>query len=210
MKRLTNDDRERVLRSRALPANFDMTQALQSPFTTSKSAFNAPVRPSVQTSEAPNWRTPSFNTQQHATFTSNHPQYLDRSGYATPPEPTAAKFSQSTPYMATPASLSSKALSPKYTTKPAQEAPGTRTSSLSSNNAFVSRSIQQHYNARSIAPANATSSVTEPMNAQHPRLMHQTTYQGYPPSSYYTESLQHGWQAGLPRPSADSSAYNRE
>ncbi|KAK3679460.1 hypothetical protein LTR78_001021 [Recurvomyces mirabilis] len=34
LKRLTTDDRERMLRSRALPANFDMTQALHSPFGT--------------------------------------------------------------------------------------------------------------------------------------------------------------------------------
>ncbi|KAF2863710.1 homeobox-domain-containing protein [Piedraia hortae CBS 480.64] len=32
LKRLTTDDRERVMRSRALPANFDMSQALHSPF----------------------------------------------------------------------------------------------------------------------------------------------------------------------------------
>jgi hypothetical protein len=32
LKRLTNDDRERVLRSRQLPADFDTTQALHSPF----------------------------------------------------------------------------------------------------------------------------------------------------------------------------------
>ncbi|KAK6395716.1 hypothetical protein LTR65_010736 [Meristemomyces frigidus] len=32
LKRLTTDDRERMMRSRALPANFDMTQALHSPF----------------------------------------------------------------------------------------------------------------------------------------------------------------------------------
>ncbi|KAK5108941.1 hypothetical protein LTR62_007656 [Meristemomyces frigidus] len=34
LKRLTTDDRERMLRSRALPANFDMTTALHSPFKT--------------------------------------------------------------------------------------------------------------------------------------------------------------------------------
>lgn len=32
LKRLTTDDRERMMRSRALPADFDMTQALHSPF----------------------------------------------------------------------------------------------------------------------------------------------------------------------------------
>ncbi|KAK5722138.1 hypothetical protein LTR17_014411 [Elasticomyces elasticus] len=32
LKRLTSDDRERMMRSRALPANFDMTQALHAPF----------------------------------------------------------------------------------------------------------------------------------------------------------------------------------
>lgn len=32
MKRLTSDDRERMMRSRALPDDFDMTQALHSPF----------------------------------------------------------------------------------------------------------------------------------------------------------------------------------
>ncbi|KAK3071048.1 hypothetical protein LTR53_009358 [Teratosphaeriaceae sp. CCFEE 6253] len=32
LKRLTTDDRERMLRSRALPADFDMTQALHAPF----------------------------------------------------------------------------------------------------------------------------------------------------------------------------------
>ena len=32
LKRLTTDDRERMMRSRALPANFDMSQALHSPF----------------------------------------------------------------------------------------------------------------------------------------------------------------------------------
>lgn len=32
MKRLTTDDRERMLRSRALPADFDMTHALHAPF----------------------------------------------------------------------------------------------------------------------------------------------------------------------------------
>lgn len=32
LKRLTNDDRDRMLRSRALPADFDTTQALHSPF----------------------------------------------------------------------------------------------------------------------------------------------------------------------------------
>ncbi|KAK5125673.1 hypothetical protein LTR85_011947 [Meristemomyces frigidus] len=32
LKRLTTDDRERMMRSRALPPNFDMTQALHSPF----------------------------------------------------------------------------------------------------------------------------------------------------------------------------------
>ena len=32
MKRLTTDDRERVLKSRALPEDFDMTQALHSPY----------------------------------------------------------------------------------------------------------------------------------------------------------------------------------
>jgi hypothetical protein len=32
LKRLTNDDRERMMKSRALPEDFDMTQALHSPF----------------------------------------------------------------------------------------------------------------------------------------------------------------------------------
>jgi hypothetical protein len=35
LKRLTQDDRERMMRSRALPDDFDMTQALHSPFGTS-------------------------------------------------------------------------------------------------------------------------------------------------------------------------------
>src|SRR6266567_9154596 len=34
LKRLTSDDRERMMRSRALPDDFDMTQALHSPFGT--------------------------------------------------------------------------------------------------------------------------------------------------------------------------------
>ncbi|EMC92698.1 hypothetical protein BAUCODRAFT_27052 [Baudoinia panamericana UAMH 10762] len=37
LKRLNTDDRERMLRSRALPVNFDMTQALHSPFTSQQS-----------------------------------------------------------------------------------------------------------------------------------------------------------------------------
>ncbi|KAE9985269.1 hypothetical protein BLS_009012 [Venturia inaequalis] len=45
LKRLTSDDRERMMRSRALPDDFDMTQALHSPFGASNgvgSAMNSP------------------------------------------------------------------------------------------------------------------------------------------------------------------------
>lgn len=47
MKRLTNDDRERMMRSRALPANFDMSRALHSPFAVSRSTFDTPIPPSA-------------------------------------------------------------------------------------------------------------------------------------------------------------------
>ncbi|KAH9844861.1 Homeodomain [Teratosphaeria destructans] len=43
LKRLTTDDRERMMRSRALPANFDMTQALHSPFGASAQNVGAPL-----------------------------------------------------------------------------------------------------------------------------------------------------------------------
>ncbi|CAK4030498.1 Homeobox HD-10 [Lecanosticta acicola] len=43
LKRLTTDDRERVMRSRALPPDFDTTQALHSPFGAQHSAMGAPV-----------------------------------------------------------------------------------------------------------------------------------------------------------------------
>ncbi|KAF2766257.1 hypothetical protein EJ03DRAFT_181864 [Teratosphaeria nubilosa] len=43
LKRLTTDDRERMMRSRALPANFDMTQALHSPFGAAAQNVGAPV-----------------------------------------------------------------------------------------------------------------------------------------------------------------------
>ncbi|KAI5360926.1 putative Homeobox domain-containing protein [Septoria linicola] len=43
LKRLTNDDRERMLRSRALPADFDTTQALHSPFGAQASSMGASV-----------------------------------------------------------------------------------------------------------------------------------------------------------------------
>ncbi|KAI7464745.1 hypothetical protein KC357_g7823 [Hortaea werneckii] len=44
LKRLTTDDRERIMRSRALPADFDMTQALHSPFgAASQQAVGTPM-----------------------------------------------------------------------------------------------------------------------------------------------------------------------
>ena len=43
LKRLTTDDRERMMRSRALPADFDMTQALHSPFGASKPSVTTPT-----------------------------------------------------------------------------------------------------------------------------------------------------------------------
>lgn len=43
LKRLTTDDRERMMRSRALPADFDTTQALHSPFSTPNPSMTAPV-----------------------------------------------------------------------------------------------------------------------------------------------------------------------
>ncbi|KAI7528343.1 hypothetical protein KC331_g15791 [Hortaea werneckii] len=44
LKRLTTDDRERMMRSRALPADFDMTQALHSPFgASSQQAVGTPM-----------------------------------------------------------------------------------------------------------------------------------------------------------------------
>lgn len=51
LKRLTSDDRERMMRSRALPDDFDITQALHSPFGTSHG-----VAPSMGSSSY----TPSF------------------------------------------------------------------------------------------------------------------------------------------------------
>ncbi|KAK3708667.1 hypothetical protein LTR37_011389 [Vermiconidia calcicola] len=43
LKRLTTDDRERMMRSRALPAGFDMTQALHSPFGASTPTAGTPT-----------------------------------------------------------------------------------------------------------------------------------------------------------------------
>lgn len=45
LKRLTTDDRERMMRSRALPADFDMTQALHAPFgaTTAQPGVGTPM-----------------------------------------------------------------------------------------------------------------------------------------------------------------------
>lgn len=43
LKRLTTDDRERILRSRALPEHFDTTQALHSPFGAPPPPMGAPV-----------------------------------------------------------------------------------------------------------------------------------------------------------------------
>ncbi|KAK4495734.1 hypothetical protein PRZ48_013002 [Zasmidium cellare] len=43
LKRLTTDDRERMMRSRALPEHFDTTQALHSPFGAQPPAMGAPV-----------------------------------------------------------------------------------------------------------------------------------------------------------------------
>jgi hypothetical protein len=43
LKRLTTDDRERMLRSRALPADFDMTQALHSPFGAQAQGMGTPM-----------------------------------------------------------------------------------------------------------------------------------------------------------------------
>src|ERR1700709_1963235 len=46
LKRLTSDDRERMMRSRALPDDFDMTQALHSPFGTIQNVTSALSSPS--------------------------------------------------------------------------------------------------------------------------------------------------------------------
>ncbi|KAF9631574.1 Homeobox [Lasiodiplodia theobromae] len=43
LKRLTSDDRERMMRSRALPDDFDMTQALHSPFGTAGHGVGTPM-----------------------------------------------------------------------------------------------------------------------------------------------------------------------
>ncbi|KXS95781.1 hypothetical protein AC578_6451 [Pseudocercospora eumusae] len=43
LKRLTQDDRERMMRSRALPSGFDTTQALHSPFGAQPSSMGAPM-----------------------------------------------------------------------------------------------------------------------------------------------------------------------
>ncbi|PPJ58570.1 hypothetical protein CBER1_06678 [Cercospora berteroae] len=43
LKRLTNEDRERMLRSRALPADFDTTQALHSPYGAQAPSVGAPI-----------------------------------------------------------------------------------------------------------------------------------------------------------------------
>jgi hypothetical protein len=43
LKRLTTDDRERMMRSRALPADFDTTQALHSPFSTPNPNMTVPT-----------------------------------------------------------------------------------------------------------------------------------------------------------------------
>ncbi|KAF2097940.1 homeobox-domain-containing protein [Rhizodiscina lignyota] len=43
LKRLTSDDRERMMRSRALPEDFDMTQALHSPFGSAAHTMGTPL-----------------------------------------------------------------------------------------------------------------------------------------------------------------------
>lgn len=53
LKRLTSDDRERMMRSRALPEDFDMTQALHSPFGSTTGTVGTPL-------PSPGNYTPSF------------------------------------------------------------------------------------------------------------------------------------------------------
>ena len=43
LKRLTSDDRDRMMKSRALPDDFDMTQALNSPFGTLPQPYSTPM-----------------------------------------------------------------------------------------------------------------------------------------------------------------------
>ncbi|EME77415.1 uncharacterized protein MYCFIDRAFT_200686 [Pseudocercospora fijiensis CIRAD86] len=47
LKRLTQDDRERMMRSRALPSGFDTTQALHSPFGAQPPSMGAPMSSSI-------------------------------------------------------------------------------------------------------------------------------------------------------------------
>lgn len=49
LKRLTAEDQERIMKSRALPANFDMTQAMHGPYGAQSSSTGMSIQPPVYT-----------------------------------------------------------------------------------------------------------------------------------------------------------------
>lgn len=187
-----------------------MTQALQSPFTVSKPGFQTPIQPSVSTGEPSGWGRLALDTQRHTTLPGYYTRYHDRASYSSPPDPIAPKTHEPVSYLATPASLSSKAQSPKYVARPFDESRAGAGSPYSLRNASSSFVTNQPSRNHSIDAGYGTNSVPDFANFQRPRINHPNLHSGSTPTPFQPERLPQRWPVTAPHSTASSLSYDRK
>lgn len=199
MKRLTSDDRERMMRSRALPENFDTTQALHSPLQDYPRMGVQMVSPTScppnyaevgRPAPAPAYASPAtetgyppigYRTSQLSPGAASEPSHLDyipdpRGSYSTAPSPLDTPEVPADYY---PSPVSQPALQLYTGPLPIGSTAGTGVSSITAPHSAVYSDFGDYQYATGAAPMAQPSPLPRVVSQGSPTPMQMGQYGGY-------------------------------